>query len=414
MSNRLESLNSKKPASSGGKTGLKFKPKVVQRKSKEERAKAAPPSVKEEEGLHTSTHGRSSSNRTRGPNSRGRGGGVRNNYAGTHLVMSGPLSAGSVSLGNSSGSKLGLTKDLVYNSNGRETLTSEYIKNLELKNPKERSFSGDSDSSDDENFAKINMTKVYRFADSETELFPYRPFRDDGIIRKNEYRNQETREQSPVKIESSKESTPAPNSDVNIKSENIEDKIEMIKENKAKLESKIVKTDSIIVNESSKLINDYEVISNLLADSFNNLSTEEKLEDDRYVLFQLPRNLPDYVREESKEVKIEKDVSSQEFPVATAKSKLAVPQTSHLRGEIGKVNIHQSGKITIDLGNGIILNVTRGSPTDFLQELAVINLAQPNLNQEEMDLVDDEGRQMAGEIMRLGSVNEKIIATPYI
>ena len=46
MSNRLESLNPRKPVSSSSssesKSAAKFKPKVVQRKSKEERAKVAP------------------------------------------------------------------------------------------------------------------------------------------------------------------------------------------------------------------------------------------------------------------------------------------------------------------------------------------------------------------------------------
>ena len=51
MSNRLESLNPRKPvsssSSSGSKSAAKFKPKVVQRKSKEERAKVAP-TIKQE------------------------------------------------------------------------------------------------------------------------------------------------------------------------------------------------------------------------------------------------------------------------------------------------------------------------------------------------------------------------------
>lgn len=66
MSNRLESLNPRKPvsssSSSGSKSAAKFKPKVVQRKSKEERAKVAP-TIKQEPQPRQPL-----------PNSRGRGG----------------------------------------------------------------------------------------------------------------------------------------------------------------------------------------------------------------------------------------------------------------------------------------------------------------------------------------------------
>lgn len=142
MSNRLESLNSKKPSSSPvPKPGLKFKPKVVQRKSKEERAKVAP-QVKQEPQRNASTRGR-------GGSARGRGRGGRNNYAGTHIVTSGPLSAGSVSIGNLSGTKLGLTADLIYNSNGEGLSTPDFINNLKMKGSRSATPGGDSDSEDD-------------------------------------------------------------------------------------------------------------------------------------------------------------------------------------------------------------------------------------------------------------------------
>ncbi|KAI5965717.1 uncharacterized protein KGF55_001080 [Candida pseudojiufengensis] len=389
MSNRLESLNSKKPNTTN-KPGLKFKPKVVQRKSKEERAKVAP-QVKQEQPKALPTRGRGGARGGRG----GRGG--RNNYAGTHLVTSGPLSAGSVAIGNPSGSKLGLTSDLIYNSSGENVSTNEFINSLKVKDRKTKSLTpGASESDDEDDPTKINMTEHYRYEDDVTSLFPYRPFRDDGIQRETE----DVNEEKPIKIEQIESNTPTPAA-LSITRENteaIEDKIELIKENKAKLESKITQSDSIITDEASKLITDHEQIVNLLTGNLKNLTTEEN-DDEKYVLFQLPEHLPDYKRKSSK-VKLENDVEMSK-------------DEETLKGQIGTVNIHQSGKITIDLGNGIRLNVTKGSSTDFLQELAVLDLNQDSNENEDIQMIDDSGREMLGKLVRLGTVSDKIIATPY-
>jgi len=405
MSNRLESLNSKKPSSSPvPKPGLKFKPKVVQRKSKEERAKVAP-QVKQEPQRNALTRGR-------GGSARGRGRGGRNNYAGTHIVTSGPLSAGSVSIGNLSGTKLGLTADLVYSTNGESLATPDFINNLKKKDSRSSTPGVDSDGEDDP--TKINMTEEYNFEDDATELFPFRPFRDDGIKRGNAVKDEPF---YPVKVEptDSMESSPAVISltesrEATVKSEAIADKIELIKENKAILESKITQNDLIATDEASKLITDNEEVLDILAGSFKNLSAREK-EDDHYVLFQLPQHLPKYAREESL-VKQELGTIEQSQD-ATTKSLLGT-NTSTLRGEIGKINIHQSGKITIDLGNGIKLNVTKGVPTDFLQELTILDASRNQPGEEDVEMVDDEGKDIFGKLIRLGAVTEKIIATPCI
>lgn len=405
MSNRLESLNSKKPSSSPvPKPGLKFKPKVVQRKSKEERAKVAP-QVKQEPQRNASTRGR-------GGSARGRGRGGRSNYAGTHIVTSGPLSAGSVSIGNLSGTKLGLTADLIYNSNGEGLSTPDFINNLKMKGSRSATPGGDSDSEDDP--TKINMTEEYRFEDDATELFPFRPFRDDGIKREDIVKEEPL---YPVKSEliDSLESTPAVISltdsrEATVKSEAIEDKIELIKENKAKLESKITQSDLIATDEASKLIADHEQVLDILAGSFKNLSAREK-DDDQYVLFQLPQHLPTYTREKSM-VKPEPGTSEQNQE--TVARSLLGTSISTLRGEIGKINIHQSGKITIDLGKGVKLNVTKGAPTDFLQELSVLDVSKGQPGDEDVEMVDNEGRDIFGKLIRLGAVTEKVIATPCI
>ncbi|KAG5418992.1 RPC53 [Candida metapsilosis] len=409
MSNRLESLNSKKPSSSPApKPGLKFKPKVVQRKSKEERAKVAP-QVKQEVQRNASTRGRGGSARERG-----RGG--RNNYAGTHIVTSGPLSAGSVSIGNSSGSKLGLTADLVYNSNGESSSTPDFINSLKKKENRSVSPAGGDSDEEEEDPTKINMTKEYLFEDDATELFPFRPFRDDGI-RREDIANEEQPYAIKTEPIDSAESTPAVISltesrEATVKSEAIEDKIELIKENKAKLESKITQNDSIASDEASKLIADHEQVLDILAGSFKNLSTREK-DDDQYVLFQLPQHLPAFTREKSL-VKPEPGTVEESQSETITRSSLGT-STSTLRGEIGKINIHQSGKITIDLGNGVKLNVTKGAPTDFLQELSIVDVKGGHHSEDDdVEMVDDEGRDVFGKLIRLGAITEKVIATPCI
>ncbi|RCK59245.1 DNA-directed RNA polymerase III subunit RPC4 [Candida viswanathii] len=473
MSNRLESLNSKKPTPTPGSSSKsssgapKFKPKVVARKSKEERAKEAP-SLKVEQPTRKPL-----SNRGRGGARGGRGGGRGGrNYAGTHVLSNGFLSAGAVSIGgNSSGSKLGLTSDLIY---GGETGGSELISNLKLKEEKNRDDSDDegsegSSEGGSDGRRKINMTKEYRFREEDVVLFPVRPFRDDGIKRKEPIYNQQGEELPEDQIKPKTEpsvdasATPLPISltqsrESSIKSENIDEKIEAIKETKNKLESKIVQGDPYAIEESNRLITDYQQILDIVTGKLDRLMSvpttvthkvkkektaddievdneedeeqqpeyieqEEIIEpDENYVLFQLPKHLPTYKRAPTL-IKLEKGVKPVDEEFNLEEITQLATHTSALRGQIGKINIHQSGKITIDLGdNNIRLNVTKGASTDFLQELAMIEMTEPKdkdkeKNDEEDDdvqMVDDEGRSIRGKLVRLGTVNEKIIATPSI
>lgn len=398
MSNRLESLNTKKPGSSQGpKPGLKFKPKVVQRKSKEERAKEAP-TVKQEPQVRTPA------NRGRG-STRGRGRGGRNNYAGTHLVSSGPLSAGSVSIGNVSGSKLGLTSDTIYNSS--ISPTPEFLQNLKLKDrPKSVTPGAESDEEDDDP-TKINMTQQYRFADEETVLFPVRPER---IIDENKALHPVTKSEEPESIRGTPSATAS--REPTVKLEPGEERVGSVGSSELQLEHKQQAT-VVDSGEQNKFITDQQQILDLLTDKLSSLSTEENegAKDDKYVLFQLPNHLPKYkqkfnVKEEQEDKSI---VDAEESIVSEFAS-----NSSSIRGQIGHVNIHQSGKITMDLGNGNILSITKGAPTSFLQEVAILDINPPANENEDVQMMDEEGRKIGGKIIRLGTIDETIIATPYI
>ncbi|EGW35101.1 uncharacterized protein SPAPADRAFT_58243 [Spathaspora passalidarum NRRL Y-27907] len=390
MSNRLESLNSKKPAGSPApKGGLKFKPKVVQRKSKEERDKDAPIIKQEQQARQPATRGRGST--------RGRGRGGRNAYAGTHLVTSGPLSAGSVSIGNVNGSKSGLTSDSIYSTS--MSPTPEFLQNLKLKDrPKSVTPGAESEEDEEDDPTRINMTQQYRFADEETVLFPVRPDRTEV--------EKDTTTITLKSEEPTRENTPAFNRESPVKSEPLEDKIEKIKVSKAKLQERINQTDDPTAYEENKLLADHQQILDLLTHKFDELSTDE-VPDDKFILFQLPNHLPEYIdkqQDESSEVKQEQEQEP---------SQLAVNKTN-LRGRIGNINIHQSGKISIDLGNGNKLTVAKGAPTNFLQELACIEYDSSVAENEDVEMLDEQGRKVMGKVIRLGTVDEKVIATPYI
>ncbi|KAK6203465.1 RNA polymerase III (C) subunit [Scheffersomyces amazonensis] len=386
MSNRLESLNSKKAPSPAPKVALKFKPKVVPRKSKEERAKDAPIQVKEE------SSGRLPAGNGRGRGSgRGRGRGGRNNYAGTHLVSSGPLSSGSVSLGNASGSKLGFTKDRAYNTNSVSS-TPEFIQNLRLKegtSSKSPGISGNGngngnvadESDDDDDITKIDMTKQYRFNEEDTQLFPVRPERQDD---------------QGVSAPASRESTP-------VKEEMIDDGAVAVAVDTPQPEvpAASAAAQSYPSNEEhDKLLTDHHHIVDLLADRMSELNTDNDQEDEEFILFQLPKILPQYQPKST--VKAEDPTQNDS------------PPSPHIHGHIGHFNIHQSGKVSINIGNDINLDVTNGAPTTFLQELIVLNVPETESVQSDPDveMANEQGQKVKGNIIRLGKVDGKIIATP--
>lgn len=380
-SNRLEGLTKKPPAK-----GLKFKPKVVARKSKEERDREAP-RVKEEPQDPVIKRGATAG--------RGRGG-RRNQYAGTHMVSLGPLLLGSVAMGNASGTKLGFTLDQTFNS---VSPTPEFLLNLRLKERPPKA-EGEDAYSDDEDPTKINMTKDYAFADEETVLFPVRPTRAAGartgvetglLVALTRESTATPKEETPVKgekedegvvreVETVKSEEPE---NTPIKSEEpIEVKIDKIKAHKDALESKMeMASDTIETEEANKLLTDHAQLLRTITDKLADVDLA-----DQYMMFQMPRKLPRY---------------------SAAGEEVAVPT-----GQIGRINIHQSGKISIDLGNDNTLAVQKGTSASFLQELVALEMHERG--EDDMDVLDELGRAVRGDYARLGMVVDKLIATPLI
>lgn len=401
MSNRLESLNSKKP-SSGPKPSLKFKPKVVARKTKEERAKDAPVQVKQENGEHRPS-GRDHTSGRGGHSRRG----CRGNYSGTHLVSAGPLASGSVSIGNVNGSKLGMTKDRAYNS---VSPTPEFLQSLKLKDLKLKSKSPsslrDGDSDDEDDPTKIDMNKEYRFADEETVLFPVRPERDERMEEElAKYSGSKDPSVGPEGEDGSPEREASP-----VKDEPIETKLEQIKEHKEILETKITETvDVLNQEESTKIISDHQAILDMVTEKFRGLQTEsENYTDnkDSYTLFHLPKVLPTYHNTESEQVDSENTENIE-------KTTNFASRVTSLRGQIGHLNIHKSGKISINLGNNNNLAVSQGAAANFLQEVIMLEMKEPE-NENDVEMLNEDGEKIRGKLYRLGQAEGKIIGTPAI
>lgn len=387
MSKRLESLTPKKPLG-GPKPSLKFKPKSVARRSKEERAKDAPIQVKEEPTSRLST---------RGGSTRGRGRGGRANYAGTHVVLAGPLASGSVSMGNVNANKLGLTQDKTFNVKSE---TPNFLQALKEK-AKEVSGSGLNDEEDDygDDITKINMSREYKFEASETVLFPVRPERLEESA-------------SPS---GSKQATPAPEATPNpaskdssvevvssaeprVKSEPLEEKLRQIKAHKEEIESKIAEpVDLLDKQEYNKILDDHQKILDLTTgvESLTTGPSEEK-----YILFHLPKVLPVY--EPLDDTNMEEDNIQHKSPFAS--------DVSPIKGQIGQLNIHKSGKITINLGNDNNLAVSQGMDSTFLQDLVLLQTEEP----EPKDDVEVVEEQIKGNMFHLGRVEGKIIGTPLL
>lgn len=383
MSNRLESLNSKKPS---GKPSLKFKPKVVERKSKEERDKVK---VKQEPDTKPF---KPKGNR---PKPKGK----QNGYANTHVLSSGLLSSATPSVGPP-GSSSGFSGPSGASGAGsgasRSSPAPDFLQSLR-RNDTPRSTSPED--SDDDDLTRIDMSRDYKFAVEDTVLFPRRPTRGEP-----EQEPTVSKEQSPVKED------PEFVRESSVKSENIETELQQILDTKADLESKISQpVDLLDKEESEKLYNDYTHIHDTINDKFGGGSS--------FTLLQLPKLLPEYTRSS---VKTEPESVDEVTETTGTNGAGPVPgpagpgpfaaDVTKLTGQIGKLNIHKSGKVSLSLGNDINLGLTVGVGSNFLQELVVLDYS----DKPKTEKTEDEMDQDKGAIHKLGDVDGKFIATPII
>ncbi|ANZ74850.1 BA75_00610T0 [Komagataella pastoris] len=355
--NRLDSISrrttpvSNEPNASK-KSGLKFKPKLVARRTKEERDKSAPVVVESQDPMRR---------KTRGTVTRGRGRG-RGASAGTHMVVAGPLSHGVQ--GHVGGDPLSRTKSTTVSSSAAST--SEAFKKLHGKSGSDEEFEVD-------DMTVIDVNTKFEL-NEDTDLFP---------VRASRVEHQENGE-ADVKTETDPNSHPESTTtsrDVSLKPEPLSDDetgtiaaapLE-IKEQSPTAEP-VTSLDPLQEKEEkSKLTKDYEHIKQLVEqmnvskDDDGDVSMEPQ-SSPKSLFFQLPNTLPTFEGASS--------------------------EIHNLNGIIGSLRVHKSGRTTVKIGN-IIMDVAEGGRSPVFQELIAINHEKK-------------------EIYNLGSVENKLIVTPSI
>lgn len=145
-----------------------------------------------------------------------------------------------------------------------------------------------------------------------------------------------------------------------------------------------------------------------MTDKLDGLSTDSndnKTGNNNYTLFHLPTVLPEYYNQEST---TEQHTVEDEGKVTNFASNV-----TPLRGQIGHLNIHKSGKISINLGNNNNLAVSQGSAAHFLQEVIMLEMNETD-NTEDVEMMNEDGEKIKGKLYRFGQADGKIIGTPAI
>lgn len=415
-SGRLPSLNS-----SSGKPSLKFKPKAVARRTKEER-EASAPKIKAEEApkpFHDKKRDNRKNNGT--SNQQRRLAKFLNN---THVISSGPLAAGNFVSEKGSDMRRGFIKS----EGGMSSLVQTGLRNLD---------NGDTVSDDDNDEdkdkeqgangkSKFNMGREYvihEIADDDDEvesdnsgeldeealqakrveeLFPVRPLR----IRHEDLEVVEKKVQESLSDATSREVTPAPG----VKKEETEgysELKEIVMQNETALKDKL---KNLKLESQFQSLDENETIlemKSLAADQFSISKKLNKLNNkpNRFILFQLPSKLPDFEdmspktdegedepmtevtdNSEEKEDSSKKPSAKADSSSSKKEGPVIVPQES-LQGNVGSIRVHKSGKISVKIGN-TIMDACRGAETTFLQDVIALNNAGETPSIEALGRVD--------------------------
>lgn len=399
MSNRLPSLGP-----SGSKPGLKFKPKVVARKSKEEREASV---LKLNEDNNRQIQSRQKYTKKYDNQQKKRIPKYLNN---TRIITSGPLAAGNFSGGG--GDRGGFIK--MEGSNSK--LLQQGLK---------AANDGDGlefDSDDGKDTNKINMGREYtqsdiKEEDSELEnniqtdeeklqsqliadMFPLRAIRikheDTNGFKKIEQDSSSDKPITDLSFELPKleENLSVSNNILDHLSDDLEVKLDHLK-----LKKEFCPIDSKEALEEIQLLhNDHQFIAKKL-NKIHNIPN-------KFIFLQLPMQLPkfketkpvntseDEIKFGDKETSVpnEDSENNNQETSATINSIKDLELPESLTGNIGSLRIHKSGKITVKIGN-VIMGICRGADTSFLQDVIAL---------------DKEGE----EIEMLGQIEGRVVVTP--
>ncbi|CCD22361.1 DNA-directed RNA polymerase III subunit C53 NDAI_0A02030 [Naumovozyma dairenensis CBS 421] len=397
------------------KPSLKFKPKAVSRRTKEEREASEPKLNLGNDAANKHDNkkkfGAGSKRANTGDNKQRRMAKYLNN---THVISSGPLAAGNF-IGGDKGSE---RRGFIRMEGSGSTLVQKGLESIENDAGESDDDDGDNDVGDQKSKTRFNMGREYGShtvveeekeegnsgGDSDIEmdedalqakrieqLFPVRPVR----IRHEDIEQVKKEIQESTSVPTTRESTPAiaikEDPDTTSLQQTLQQREAAIqlKLKDMHLENELHSIDAEEVAEELKLLTiDYQQI----------LSKIKRLDNkpNRFMVFQLPTTLPlfedlllqkqegsvEEKEKKNKKEKVEKDTH--------------VPQ-EELTGRVGSVRVHKSGKLTMKIGN-VVMDLGRGAETTFLQDVVSLNEA-----------TDEEG---ASAVELLGRIDGRVVVTP--
>lgn len=382
MSKRLDSITrSATPAGNGtsAKPSLKFKPKVVSRKTKEERENAGTINTP---GVNKIAE-KNSRRLAKKPGAAA--GAARGNkkMAGTQVVMSGPLSEGTISLGgsgssSSSGNGAGsnafnpLLQKLKSQSLAKMKKTKVKLENGDGS----KIFNNDYDSDSDIDDNAIDMSKKsllenndkdadgdIDFDNIDTDLFPVRAERNEH----HEY-GEESKVDKTIKTEFHKDTSIIPSEPT---------------------------TREGTVDPRGRTASPFGVdFNNSTTTGLNNGEDVGELNDyqEQQETIQINEDY-DILSKSLKKVVVGNGEANNGLFFLQLPCSLPVLEGG-LDGMIGKIRIHKSGKMTMKIGS-VKFEISRGGSSDFVQDVILVD----NIND---------------NCYHVGNIREKITAIPKI
>ncbi|KAL3232886.1 DNA-directed RNA polymerase III subunit RPC4 [Nakaseomyces bracarensis] len=439
MSGRLPSLKD-----TGSKPSLKFKPKVVARRSKEER-EASVPKVKIEESNELDKR----KNRPKKVPNAGQKKRVPRYLNNTHVITSGPLAAGNFVADKNSmmkakifgnamakgeeGTTTLIQKGLETIDNAHDDSDEELGENKETSSAAARAkkfnmgkeltykefISHEQEVQDvDENDSSEDSTDNMEIDEARRieQLFPIRPLRvkheDTEALKKavqDSMSGKTTREPTPGPVLIKEE--PGLNEDQMLKHELIK------KENELKGKLEELRLGAEANNDLTELEIEKLQIEN---DHIKILKNIERINNkpNKFMIFQLPPKLPEFkVTPTKKEVTdeitddsmdIDNSEVKEEKQKQKKKSSVSVTLEPELTGNIGSIRVHRSGRLSVKIGD-VVMDISKGAESNFMQDIIRFN----DHEKENIKREDDEDEEPA-TIEYLGSIVGRSVIQPSI
>lgn len=385
MSKRLESIS--KPATgsiTGAKPALKFKPKAVSRKTKEERDNAGK--------INTPGVNKLAEKNKRFTAKKPMGNNRNNKLNGTQLVISGPLSEGTISLGNGGGNGRSASPGMGAANPLLERLKSKNAaaKNLKKKVKKEEDGGwGGIDNSDSESDLEDNAIDMSKKSfngegdhkngmdvdldDIDTDLFPVRAERNEH----HEY-GEPSKQDETIKTEFHNAASVIPSEPATREATAAPAPVTTPEDLKASLGSPL---GDLHGQEDGLHMNDFQEREEIKQATQDYLELSKSLKH-------LDVKSGEDTQSEQRQPEMKPSMFFMQLPCS-----LPVLEGG-IDGQIGKIRIHKSGRMSMKIGK-VKFDITRGGISDFVQEVV---------------LVDPEN----GQCYHVGGVKDKITAVPHI